>query len=53
MMNQWIIGILGLVVAGITLFDLSESALTWTLVIVGLAITIISFSNMSASTTGK
>ena len=46
MLNRWICGVLGLVVAGVAFLDLSAITLTWTLVIVGLAITISSFWNI-------
>ena len=46
MMNTWIAGVLGLVVAVVPFLTLSETTLTWTLVIVGLAITVSSFWGM-------
>ena len=46
MMNTWIAGVLGLVVAMVPFLTLSETTLTWTLVIVGLAITVSSFWGM-------
>jgi hypothetical protein len=48
MMNQWISGVLGLAVAVVPFLTLSETTLTWTLVIVGLAITVSSFWGMIA-----
>jgi len=43
MINQWISGILGLVIAAVPFLTLSETMLTWTLVVVGLAIAVSSF----------
>lgn len=51
MMNQWVSGILGLVVAIIPFLTLSATTLTWTLVIVGLAIGISSFWGVLAEPT--
>jgi len=46
MIHQWISGILGLVVAVIMFLNVSETTLTWTLVVAGLAIAISSFWGM-------
>mgnify|MGYP001823464808 CR=1 FL=1 len=46
MMNQWIAGVLGLVVAVAPFLALSETTLTWTLVLAGLAIALSSFWGM-------
>lgn len=43
MISRWISGVLGLVVVVIPFLTLSESALTWTLVIVGVVIAFSSF----------
>lgn len=37
-MNKWISGILGLVVAIVPFLTLSETTLTWTLIIVGIVV---------------
>ncbi len=50
MVHEWINGLLGLVVAGILFVNLSETTLTWTLVIVGLAITLSSFWGIVSET---
>lgn len=46
MINQWISGLLGLVVAGVIFLNLTENTLTWVLVISGLVIAISSFWNL-------
>jgi hypothetical protein len=43
MINKWITGLLGLVVAGAVFLNLSETTLTWVLVVSGIVIAIISF----------
>lgn len=48
MLNQWISGILGLAVAAMPFLALSETVLTWTLILVGLAITVSSFWGLIA-----
>ncbi len=48
MMNKWISGISGLAIAVVPFVALSETMLTWILVIFGLAITISSISGMIA-----
>ncbi len=53
MINQWISGILGLVVVAVPFLALSGTTLTWTLVIVGLAILVSSFWGMVAEPKGS
>jgi hypothetical protein len=43
MLNQWLNGVLGLMVVIVPFLTLSDTALTWTLVIVGLVIAFSSF----------
>lgn len=48
MINKWISGILGLAVVAVPFLTLSDRALTWTLVIVGLAISASNFWSIVA-----
>lgn len=49
MINQWISGVLGLIIAVVPFLSLSQVALTWTLVIIGLAVAVINFWEMIVS----
>ena len=46
MLNQWVCGVLGLLVAVVPFLSLSETTLTWTLVIAGLVIAVGNFWSM-------
>jgi heme/copper-type cytochrome/quinol oxidase subunit 4 len=53
MINQWISGLLGLVVTAVPFLTLSETTLSWTLIIVGLAIAASSFWGMFTEPRGR
>lgn len=43
MINQWLNGVLGLVIIGVPFLNLSEVSLMWTLVAVGVVVAVNSF----------
>jgi hypothetical protein len=51
MWQDWINGVLGLVVIGIAFLGLTGSALMWTLVVVGAVIAVVGFWGAGVSTT--